>query len=86
MVSQDRAMYLWHTVNCEYFDVKIFSDSMACVKIKGTKYMRNIYDNAVQGHLSENYLTEKLSHEIFQTQNIRDLQYTHAQCNTLCMR
>ena len=54
MVSQDRVMYLWHTVNCEYFDVKIFSDSMAYTKIKGMKYMRNICDNAVQGRLSEN--------------------------------
>ena len=44
------------TVNREYFDVKIFSDSMACAKIKCTKYMHNINDNAVQGHLSENYL------------------------------
>ena len=43
------------TVNCEYFDAKIFSDSMACAKIKRTKYMRNINDNAVQGRLSENY-------------------------------
>ena len=31
----------------EYFDVKIFLDSMACVKIKSTKCMRNINDNAV---------------------------------------
>ena len=43
------------TVNREYFDVKIFLDSMACAKIKRTKYMRNINDNAVQGCLSENY-------------------------------
>ena len=28
---------------------------MACVKIKCTKYMCNINDNAVQGRLSENY-------------------------------
>ena len=48
-----------HTVNREYFDVKIFSDSMACAKIKRTKYMRSINDNAVQGRLSENYLTRK---------------------------
>ena len=33
------------TVNREYFDVKIFSDSMACAKIKRMKYMRNINDN-----------------------------------------
>ena len=37
-----------HTVNHEYFDVKIFSDSMACAKIKCMKYMRNINDNAVK--------------------------------------
>ena len=44
----------------EYFDVKIFSDSMACAIIKRTKYMRNINNNAVQGRLSENYLTRKI--------------------------
>ena len=49
------------TVNCEYFDVKIFSDSMTCAKIKRTKYMRNINDNAVQGRLSENYLTRTIT-------------------------
>ena len=48
------------TVNREYFDVKIFSDSLACAKIKRTKYMRNINDNAVQGRLSENYLTRNI--------------------------
>ena len=37
------------TVNREYFDAKMFSDSMACTKIKHTKYMRNINDNAVEG-------------------------------------
>ena len=50
----------YYTVNREYFDVKIFSDSMACAKIKRAKYMRNINDNAVQGRLSENYLTRKI--------------------------
>ena len=45
------------TVNREYFDVKIFSDSIACMKIKRTKYMRNINDDEVQGRLSENNLT-----------------------------
>ena len=48
------------TVNREYFDVKIFSDSMACAKIKRMKYMCNINDNAVQGRLSENYLMRKI--------------------------
>ena len=34
---------------------------MAYAKIKRTKYMRNnINDNAVQGRLSENYLTRKI--------------------------
>ena len=33
---------------------------MACAKIKHTKYMRNINDNAVQDRLSENYLTQKI--------------------------
>ena len=32
---------------------------MACAKIKRTKHMRNINDNAVQGRLSENSLTRK---------------------------
>ena len=38
---------------------------MAYAKIKRTKYMRNINDNAVQGRLFENYLTRKLAHKIF---------------------
>ena len=59
------------TVNREYFDVTIFSDSMACAKIKRTKYMRNINDNAVQGHLSENYLTRKII-----AWNILDTKYS----------
>ena len=37
----------------------IFSDSLACAKIKRTKYMRYINDNEVQGRLSENYLMRK---------------------------
>ena len=53
-------MYQLITVNREYFDVKIFSDSMACAKIKRMKYMRNINDNAVQDRLSETYLTQKI--------------------------
>ena len=56
-------VFVTTTVNREYFDVKIFSDSMVCAKIKRTKYMHNINDNAVQGRSSENYLTRKLSHE-----------------------
>ena len=49
-----------HTVNRKYFVIKIFSDSLAYAKIKHAKYMRNINDNAVQGRLSENYLTRKI--------------------------
>ena len=59
------------TVNREYFDVKIFSDSIACAKIKRTKYMRNINDNTVQGRLSENYFTRK----IIIAWNILDTKY-----------
>ena len=57
------------------FVVNIFSDSMASAKIKCTKIMRIINDNAVRGRLSENYLTRNLSHEIFVTRNICDLRY-----------
>ena len=43
-------------INREYFTVKIFSDSVACTKIKRTK----IHACAIlQGRLSENYLTRK---------------------------
>ena len=48
------------SVNREYFDVKISSNSMACAKIQRTKYMRNINDNVVQGRLCENSLTRKV--------------------------
>ena len=60
--STSSGNYKPNTVNREYFDVKIFSDSMACAKIKRTKYMTlcNINDNAVQGRLSENCLTRKI--------------------------
>ena len=44
---------------------------MACAKIKRTKYMRNINDNAVQGRLSENYLTREII-----TWNILDTKYS----------
>ena len=40
-----------YTVNREYFNVKIFLDSLACVKIKRTKYTCNINGNAVQAGL-----------------------------------
>ena len=62
------AYYVTITVNREYFD---FSDSMACAKIKRTKYMRNINENAVQGRLSENYLTRKII-----AWNILDTKYS----------
>ena len=45
------------TVNCEYFAVKIFLDSLAYVKIKCPKTHVHYYSIAVQGRLSENYLT-----------------------------
>ena len=55
-----------YTVNREYFIVKIFSDSLACLKIKNAqKYIYNVDDNAVQGYLSENYCTKYFRHEIF---------------------
>ena len=44
---------------------------MACAKIKRTKYMRNINDNAVQGRLSENYLMWKII-----AWNILDTKYS----------
>ena len=44
---------------------------MACVKIKCTKYIRDINDNAVQGRLSENYLTRKII-----ALNILDTKYS----------
>ena len=52
----DAASHSPYTVNHEYFDVKILSNSMACVKIKRTKYMRKTNNNAVKGRLSEKYL------------------------------
>ena len=61
-------IYFNTTVNREIFVVKIFSDSMDSAKIKRTKIMR---DNAVQGALSENYLTRK-----FIAQNICDMKYS----------
>ena len=42
------------TVYWEIFIVNIFLDSMASAKIKRTKIMRIINDNAVRGRLSEN--------------------------------
>ena len=41
------------------------------------KYIRNINDNAVQGRLSENYLTRKIIARNILTGNIRDLRYMH---------
>ena len=59
-----------HKKCCFIANIKIFSDSMACAKIKRTKYMCNINENAVQGRLSENYSMQKIIawniwHEIF---------------------
>ena len=58
-----------YTVNQEYLVVKIFSDSLACAKIKHAKYMCIIISNVVQGRLSENYLARK-----FIARNIHVLQ------------
>ena len=49
----------------------MFSDSMASPKIKRTKIMCIINDNAVRGRLSENYLTRKSI-----TRNICDAKYS----------
>ena len=46
---------------------------MACVKIKRTKYMRDINDNAVQGRLSQNYDVKNYCMK-YLTRNIRDLR------------
>ena len=48
------------TVNRKIFVVKIFSDSMGCVKIKRTNIMHINNANTVRGRLSENCLTRKL--------------------------
>ena len=46
-----------HTVNREYFVVKIyFRTAWLVQKLNARKYIRNINDNAVRGRLSENYL------------------------------
>ena len=47
------------TVSQEISVVKIFLDSMASAKIKCTKIMCIIDDNAVRGRVSKNYLTRK---------------------------
>ena len=51
---------------------------MASAKIKRTKIMRIINDNAVRGRLSENYLTRK-----FFARNICDVKYLQFY-GTLC--
>ena len=48
-------MCLMPTIDRENFAVKIFSDSMASLKIKHAKIMCTINDSAVRGRLSENY-------------------------------
>ena len=48
LFNYTKYMYsILYTVNREYFVIKIFSDSLACAKIKRTKNIRNINDNAV---------------------------------------
>ena len=59
------------TVNREYFDVKILSDSMVCAKIKHTKCTCNISDNAGTGSFvrklfnAKNYCMKYFRHKIF---------------------
>ena len=74
-VSWHSTCILWaHTTyyKLRIFIIKILSNSLAYVKIKDTKYMRNrnINDNVVQGCLSENYLTQN-----FIAKNISDTKY-----------
>ena len=55
---------------------------MACAKIKRMKYMRYINDNAVQGRLSENYLTRKIiAWNILDTKYSPNLRYMLATCS-----
>ena len=58
------------TINREQLVVKIFSDSLACAKLKCTKIHMQYY-NAVEDCLSENYLTRKII-----AQNILDTKYS----------
>ena len=39
--------------------LKYFRTAWLVQKLNAQKYMHNINDNAVQGHLSENYLMQK---------------------------
>ena len=64
-------------VNWEIFVVKMFSDSMASPKIKHAMTICMINDSAVQGRLSENYLTRQ-----FITRNICDAKYSRF---TVCL-
>ena len=64
------------TIICEYF-VKIFSDSLAFVKIKHTKIVCTINDNVVQGPFIQELLSEKLLHEILCPRNIRNPWYDY---------
>ena len=59
-----------HTINHEYFLVKIFLDSLAYAKIE-RNFMHNINNNVVQGSLSENYFTQEII-----TPNILDTKYS----------
>ena len=67
IITCNFAVFAGYTANCEHFVVKIFSDSLACVKIKYAKihtyihiHIHNINDNVVQDLLSENYLMQKI--------------------------
>ena len=66
-------MDLYTIVNRKYFNVKIiFSDSMACAKIKRTKFMCNINDNVVQGCLSFNTKNSRMKYFRYEIFSIYD--------------
>ena len=64
------------TVNPEYFVVKIFSDSLAYVKVKCAKIYAQSNNNAVQGCLSENH-SKYFRHEIFATYGMLKITAPH---------
>ena len=46
---------------------------MACAKIECTKYMLNINDNAVQGHLSDLYRKKALREYVRDPEHLRGM-------------
>ena len=70
MTNPPLIISLTPTISREYFDAKIFSDSMACAKIKCMKYIRSINDNAVESLVrklfnKKMYRMKYFRHEIF---------------------